>query len=135
MKISNSSQYGLMAVGYVATHPNDGNIMSQAIAEEYKIPLDYLLKVLGYLAKAGILNSKRGPRGGFTLGRELGKITILEIFEAIDGSSSNQVEFLEYAKNEQFALRMSKVCDDAIGERDSVLESVTMADLIGTMKL
>jgi Rrf2 family protein len=133
MKIGNSCQYGLMAVGYVATHSKDGNIMSDTIAKEYKMPLEYLLKILQQLVRAGILNSKRGPHGGFTMGKDPDQITLLDIFDAMEGPSSNQVFLLEQTKA-PFALRMEKVCGEAIAEQNKVLGSVTLADLIGSSK-
>ena len=133
MKVSNSCQYGLMAVGYMATHSKDGNILSDAIAKEYNIPLEYLLKILQQLVRAGILNSKRGPRGGFTMGKELHQITLLDVFEAIEGPSP-QVDLFEGNQKEKFASRMEKVCNKAIAEQNEVLKGVTLADLVGTKK-
>ncbi|MDO8302629.1 MAG: Rrf2 family transcriptional regulator, partial [Sedimentisphaerales bacterium] len=74
MEISNSTKYGLMAAGYIASHPKDGNIMSLTVAKEYGIPLEYLLKILQQLCKVGILQSKRGPHGGFVIGRDPSEI-------------------------------------------------------------
>ena len=46
MKISRSTGYALLAVGYIAKHQDQKIILSQTIAKEYDIPLEYLLKIL-----------------------------------------------------------------------------------------
>jgi len=47
----------------------------------------YLNKQLQALAKAGIITSTSGPRGGFTLARDPAEITVLDIVEAVEGSA------------------------------------------------
>ena len=45
----------------------------------------HLAKVLQRLGREGLVNSRRGPRGGFTLGRPADEITLLEVYEATEG--------------------------------------------------
>ena len=45
----------------------------------------HLSKVLQRLSKAGLVRPLRGPRGGFTLARSASRITLLDVFEAIEG--------------------------------------------------
>jgi Rrf2 family protein len=134
MKVSTTSQYGLMAIGYIATHSQDGHVMAETIATEYKIQPDYLLKVLLYLVRAGILRSKRGPHGGFVLGKELSQITILDIVEAVDGSSPQQVQILEAPVKETFFSRVTEICERVCAEQNKILAGVTMAEMIGSKK-
>ena len=70
MKISRSTQYGLIALGYIAQHGKNGLVMSEAISKQYNIPREYLLKILHQLVRGGVLRSKRGPRGGFSLAQK-----------------------------------------------------------------
>lgn len=46
----------------------------------------HLTKVLQRLSRAGLVESLRGPRGGFTLGRSPDSISLLEVYEAIEGA-------------------------------------------------
>ena len=69
MKISRSTGYALLAVGYIAKRQDQGITLSQSISREYNIPLEYLLKILQQLVKADVLHSKRGPRCGFSLAK------------------------------------------------------------------
>ena len=70
MRISRSTGYALLAVGYIAKHHQEGIVLSQNIAKEYDMPLEYLLKILQQLVKSNVLRSKRGPRGGFSLAKQ-----------------------------------------------------------------
>jgi len=49
----------------------------------------HLAKVLQRLAKNGLLKSSRGPQGGFTLGRKSDAVTLLDVYEAIEGPLKN----------------------------------------------
>jgi len=69
----------------MATNP--GKPMStKAIAQSFDVSEAHLSKVLQRLGKVGLLKSARGPRGGFTLARSPKEITLLDVFEAIEGS-------------------------------------------------
>src|SRR5207302_1703126 len=48
-----------------------------------RIPKRYLEQVLQHLVRAGILNGKRGPRGGYRLGREQRRITLGEVVRVV----------------------------------------------------
>jgi Rrf2 family protein len=132
MKISRSTGYALLAVGYLAQHQKEGIILSQAISKKYKIPLEYLLKILQQLVKANILRSKRGPRGGFSLARPVKKITLLQVIEAVDGPMINQLHLAEHAGSERFASRVEKVYDKAIAQSKMVFDKAKVGDLLGS---
>ncbi|MBN2377735.1 MAG: Rrf2 family transcriptional regulator [Sedimentisphaerales bacterium] len=85
MKLTRSSGYALVAVGHVARNFSGDLVLARDIAKQHKIPLDYLLKILQQLVRADVLQSIRGPRGGFSLARPAAKISILDIVEAVDG--------------------------------------------------
>jgi len=46
MRVSRSTGYALLAVGYIAKNQGDGVVLSQDISKQYDIPLEYLLKIL-----------------------------------------------------------------------------------------
>jgi Rrf2 family protein len=65
---------------------NEGAAATAArLADFYGLPAAYLNKQLQALARAGILTSTPGPRGGFRLARRLEEITLLDVVIAIEG--------------------------------------------------
>lgn len=131
MRISRSTGYALLAVGYIAKHQKEQTIvLSQSISKEYKIPLEYLLKILQQLVRANVLRSKRGPRGGFNLAKTIKKISMLQIIEAVDGPMVGQLELKEMAPKERFSTKAEQAYAKAIAQSKAVLEKTKVSDLL-----
>ncbi|MFI0482639.1 RrF2 family transcriptional regulator [Actinomadura sp. 9N215] len=64
----------------------DEAVPAARLAEFYRLPAAYLNKQLQALARAGILTSAPGPRGGFRLARRPEDITLLDVVTAIEGA-------------------------------------------------
>lgn len=87
MRISAKGEYAAKAVLYLSLkYPKVVTI--HEIAENHKIPLKYLEQILLVLKRAGVLESHRGVRGGYTLGRGPDQISIGEVLRAVDGKFS-----------------------------------------------
>jgi len=82
--ISQTGEYALRAVLYLAQHQDGDPVSVETIAEELSMPRNYLSKTLHQLAKRGILASARGPRGGFELAVPSDRLSLLEIIEPFD---------------------------------------------------
>lgn len=130
MKVSSSTAYGLLAVGYIAQNQQKGLVLSHDIANHYNIPLEYLFKIMQQLVRVNILTSKRGPRGGFSLGRSPKKITLLEIIEAVQGPLTGDLMLSDHAPRDKFATSATKTSDRAFAQARNVLKAVKLADLI-----
>ena len=131
MRISRSTGYALLAVGYIAQNqPKEGIILSQSISKRYNIPLEYLLKILQQLVRANVLRSKRGPRGGFTLARGVKKITMLQIIEAVEGPMINYLNLAEQARGVKFAAKAERVYEKAIAQARGIFEKTKLADML-----
>ena len=131
MKISRSTGYGLLAAGYIARNEKNGIVLSQTISKEYNIPLEYLLKILQQLVRGNILRSKRGPRGGFVLGKPASKITMLEIIEAVDGPMASQLNLDEHSKKDKFSTRAEKTYAQGLAAARAVYQKAKLSDLLG----
>jgi Rrf2 family protein len=130
MKISRSTQYGLIALGYIAQHEEDGLVMSEAISKQYGIPLEYLLKILHQLVRGGVLRSKRGPRGGFSLAQRPENINFLQIIEAIEGPLRSEMDIAEQTKNEPFSLKIEDLCKGVIDQVRKTYAAAKLADVL-----
>lgn len=130
MKISRSTGYALVAVGYIAQHYQESAVLAARISKEYKIPLEYLLKILQQLVRANVLRSKRGPRGGFFLARPAEEITMLEIIEAVDGPMSTHLHLAEQTDSSPFSLKMETVCRNATSKAKEIFQQTKLSDLL-----
>ena len=130
MKISRSTGYALLAVGYIAQHQDEKIVLSKDISKKYDIPLEYLLKILQQLVRANVLRSKRGPRGGFSLAKSAKKITILQIIEAVDGPMTGQLNLAEQMRGARFGIRADKVYENAIAQAKAVFAKTKLSDLV-----
>lgn len=82
--LSQTSKYAVRAAIHLAQHREEGPGRVAAIAEQLGIPRNYLSKILHQLARAGILDSERGPRGGFRLTAAPEALTLYQIVEPVD---------------------------------------------------
>lgn len=83
MLFSNATAYALRALSNL---PGDGSYrLARELAARLDLPGPYLAKTLQALAQAGILESVRGPRGGFRLARPAADITVGDVFRALEG--------------------------------------------------
>ena len=85
-KLTKKTDYGLMAIHYIASQDKGVIVNTKTIAEIYQIPLELLAKILQRLAKRGIMIShQNGPKGGYTLNKRPEEISVGEVIEAIEG--------------------------------------------------
>lgn len=84
MWISGTTQYAVRAVLFVAEHGTDEPVRVDAIAAALNVPRNYLSKTLHSLARAGVLRSGRGPRGGFQLASAPDEISLARVAAPFD---------------------------------------------------
>jgi Rrf2 family iron-sulfur cluster assembly transcriptional regulator len=68
LALPRTAEYALRAVCYIAEHQSAGPVPVPEIAEALGAPANYLSKTLHQLGALGILQSARGPQGGYRLG-------------------------------------------------------------------
>jgi Rrf2 family protein len=85
MQITKQADYAVRAVLYLAGLSDGRRAPTSQIARDQKIPPSFLAKIVSQLSVAGMVQTSRGARGGVTLARDPGEITLLEVIEAIDG--------------------------------------------------
>ena len=83
--LSAKSVYGLTAMAELAMKYSTGPVQIRDIAEAHGIPQHYLEQLLVILKKAGLVESFRGSRGGYSLARDPSVIKVLEVMSSLDG--------------------------------------------------
>ncbi len=86
MIFSKSFAYALRGVLYVAMMGDEKRkIRIDEMAKKLAVPRHFLGKIMNRVAKKGILNSVKGPNGGFSLNNKTLDTSLLALIEAIDG--------------------------------------------------
>jgi Rrf2 family protein len=81
--LSDAASIAIHAMVLVAKHKEGINVIK--IAELTNTSKHHVAKVMQRLAKDGLVNSQRGPLGGFALKKEASEVTFLDIYESIEG--------------------------------------------------
>jgi Rrf2 family transcriptional regulator, cysteine metabolism repressor len=85
MMFSTKAEYGVRVMAHLARTGSDDPISLGTIADSEGLPLAYLEHLVQRLRKAGLVESRRGAHGGYTLAREAGEITMAEVVRALEG--------------------------------------------------
>jgi Rrf2 family protein len=85
LALTKKTGYGIIAITHLATISGTGVASAREIARLFGVPVSLLMNVLKQLAAAGYIESVRGARGGYRLARDLGKITLADLVETVEG--------------------------------------------------
>jgi Rrf2 family cysteine metabolism transcriptional repressor len=86
MMFSTKAEYGVRVMVELARQAGDEPVPLAEIAAHDGLPLAYLEHLAARLRKAGLVDSRRGSRGGYLLARSPTEITMAEVVEALEGS-------------------------------------------------
>ena len=130
LKLTKKADYGLMALKYLAEHPEMPALSAKDIADAYGIPAQLLAKILQQLTKSGLLRSHAGMNGGYALAREAREVSAFEVILAIDGpffitSCTKGKTGCELTTNCTIKEPLARVNDTIAG----VLKSISIQDL------
>ena len=84
MKLSTKGRYAVMAMIDIAQHSQGAPVSLAEIADRQDISQEYLEQLFGKLRKAGLVESSRGPGGGYSLARTADGIPMSAIIQAVD---------------------------------------------------
>ena len=136
MKLSTKSTYGLRAMLNVAMESNGIAVPISDISKKEGISVQYLEQLLNKLRHEGLIESVRGPKGGYMLSKDPVDITVADIVKALEGDirlshcvSSAKVPGANCKKTRSCVpklvwLKLSNAISDC-------LESMTLEDLCG----
>ena len=84
LKISEAASLGMHAMAVLASRP-EGPVSTAELASALEVSEAHLAKVMQRLGRAGLVRSVRGPKGGFELPDGRREVTLLDVYEAVDG--------------------------------------------------
>lgn len=90
MILTRSGEHAIRAVIHLAEASGEEPVRTAEIAEALGAPRNYLSKLLHQLARAGVLRSERGPRGGFSLAVPAGELTLADVLAPIESERLDQ---------------------------------------------
>ena len=86
LAITSKSPYAVRALTELARVGGSGPVPIGEIARRRDIPVQFLEGMFATLRRAGILQSQRGVKGGYSFAREPTQVTVLEVVEALEGA-------------------------------------------------
>ena len=84
MRLTTKGRYAVTAMLDLALHYDQGPITLSDISQRQEISLSYLEQLFSKLRRNSLVNSARGPGGGYRLSREPSEIAVAEIIAAVD---------------------------------------------------
>jgi len=134
MRLTTKSRYGARAIFDIAYNSAGMPVQIKDISKRQEIPPRYLEQIFHKLKGANIINSVRGPGGGYVLARDPSKITVGDIVKAMkepidpvfcvdDGSENNK----ECNRSEQCVTK--QIWKEAGEKITKYFDSVTISDL------
>ena len=126
-------QLALEAVLDIAYHSLDNLVQSSDITARQTIPRRSLEPVLQQMTRAGILAGVRGPRGGYRLAKEKRRITVADVFRAVNGmadESANPDQDQQPANDYSLGTKiLTPLWHEVSQELQSQLEKITLESL------
>jgi Rrf2 family nitric oxide-sensitive transcriptional repressor len=127
--ISQTVEYALRAVVYLADRVHTPST-TQQIAAVTCIPQAYLSKVMQGLGRAGLVGSRRGLHGGFTLSRLPEELTIWDVMEAVEPLRRIRTCPLGLELHRLRLCPLHKKLDDALAQIEQAMRDTTLAEII-----
>jgi Rrf2 family protein len=85
VRVSAKADYAVRAAVELAAAADDRPVKGEHVSQAQRIPLKFLENILVDLRQAGIVNSRRGPEGGYWLARPADEITLADVMRAAEG--------------------------------------------------
>ena len=84
MRLTTKGRFAVTAMIDVAMHNGKGPVTLAAVSDRQKISLSYLEQLFGKLRRHGLVDSVRGPGGGYNLARDATAVSVADIILAVD---------------------------------------------------
>ena len=132
MKLSNKGRYAIRALFDIAFYNEGRPTQVKDIAERQGIPPRFLEQIFQDLKRSGIVGSKRGPQGGYSLGRRAVEIRLGDVVRALEGpiALGERASGQRRATPANDARRVTEsVFRDLSSRVEACFDAVTIADI------
>jgi len=128
MRVSTKSRFAVTAMLDVALREDQGPVSLAAISERHQISLSYLEQLFSKLRQHELVESTRGPGGGYSLARNAERISMADIMEAVDAPSA------EEAAGEQNSWMSSELWSSLNDQMLAHLHSISLRQLVAEQR-
>jgi len=129
VELSCKTEYTLLALLELTGHYNEGEpLQIRQIAAQQNIPDRYLEQLLATLRRGNLVRSQRGAKGGYLLAREPWTITLLDVINCLDGSTTPVSGNQKTVTTEESAI-VQETWQDVRDRTNDILRDYTLQDL------
>lgn len=121
ISVSDRSRVAVVSLVELAARGSHGPVPILEVAERRGIPAHQVEQVFAVLRRAGLLESQRGVKGGYTLRRDPADISVLDVIEAVDGPIGGEGPAADSAVGE--------IWEDGARRLAEAFQAVTVADV------
>jgi len=113
ISITSKSPYAVAALVELGRSGRAGPVPIGELARRREAPVQFLEQLFAALRRAGVVNSQRGVKGGYSFARDPAEITVLEIVELLDGPLGRDADgvFAEAARAARDVLAATTIAD------------------------
>ena len=130
MRLTTKGRYAVTAMLDIALHDGQGPVSLADISQRQAISLSYLEQLFAKLRKNSLVNSVRGPGGGYELERQSETIYVAEIIDAVDESvDTTKCRGAGDCQGGEICLT-HHLWEDLSDQIHSFLQSISLADLV-----
>ena len=134
MRLTTKGRFAVTAMMDLALRGQDGPVALAGVSERQKISLSYLEQLFGKLRRDRLVDSVRGPGGGYCIARPLDRVTVADIIRAVDepldatqcGGRENCLDDQRCMTHDLWSSLNARMYD--------YLTSVTLADLVARQR-
>ena len=130
MRLTTKGRFAVTAMIDLALRSDDGPVTLAGISDRQKISLSYLEQLFGKLRRHALVDSVRGPGGGYCLARPAREITVADVVRAVDEPlDATQCGGKENCKDEERCMT-HELWTTLSSKMYEYLTSVTLSDLV-----
>ena len=131
MRLTTKGRFAVTAMIDVAMYGGDGPVTLAAVSARQKISLSYLEQLFGKLRRSGLVESVRGPGGGYNLAKPSDQLSVADIIIAVDEPiDATQCGGRENCKDDGKRCMTHELWANLNAHIFSFLRSVSLAELV-----